>query len=331
MAEVGINHNGSMENAFRMIEIAKNAGVDAVKFQTFKAKEFVGDPNQMFTYQSQGKEVTESMLDMFTRYEFNDEDWIKIKEKCDKEGILFLSTPQNLSDLEVLMQLGVEAIKVGSDDFTNIPLLKQYSQKKLPMFVSCGMSDMAEVYTSLNAIGTFDGFPTALFLCTSEYPTPAEDVNLRKLTTLGNAFPNLILGFSDHTEGPLASSLAVAFGAVVFEKHFTLDRNLPGPDHWFSEDPIGLKTWCTSIRTAYTMLGSSLVAPTEKEKAMRILARRSIVAIKDITAGDMFTEDNIGLRRPGSGLPPVIFPEFLGKNAKTDIAKGSLINWENIK
>jgi N,N'-diacetyllegionaminate synthase len=329
IAEVGINHNGNLETAFKMIEVAKHAKVDAVKFQTFKASEFVGDPNQMFTYQSQGKTVTESMLEMFTRYEFDTETWTKVKKKCDDEGIVFLSTPQNFSDLEVLVELGVSAIKVGSDDFTNIPLLKQYKQKGLPMMISCGMADMTEVNAALNAVGALEGFPVVLLLCTSEYPTPPESVNLRKLKTLGNSFPNLILGFSDHTLDELASSLAVAYGAVVFEKHFTLDRNLPGPDHWFSEDPEGLEKWVNSIRRAYKMLGSEQVQPTAKEMEMRVLARRSIVAIKNIARGEIFNENNIGLRRPGSGIAPVHFPDFLGKEAKADITKGTLITWEN--
>ncbi|HWY38480.1 MAG TPA: N-acetylneuraminate synthase family protein, partial [Bacteroidia bacterium] len=230
MAEVGLNHNGEIEKAFEMISVAKRSGVDAVKFQTYKAAELVGDPAQMFTYRSQGKEITESMLEMFKRYEFNEEQWIKVKKKCDEENILFLSTPQNSSDLDILIKLGVPAIKVGSDDFTNLPLLKNYRKKNIPLILSCGMADLAEVHTSLTIAGAFDGHPVILLLCTSEYPTPPENVNLLKLQTLSAAFPDLILGFSDHTQGPLASSLAIAFGAVVFEKHFTLDHNLPGPD-----------------------------------------------------------------------------------------------------
>ena len=247
VAEAGINHNGELIKAFEMIEVAKQSGVDAVKFQTFKAEEFCGDKTQMFTYQSQGKKITESMFEMFKRYEFDYDEWLQIKQKCDDENILFLSTPQNRSDLDLLLELELPAIKVGSDDFTNLPLLEDYSTTKLPMIVSCGMSDLSEVRQALDAIGTFEGYPTILLLCTSQYPTPPEDVNLLKLKTLANAFPDLVLGFSDHTKGSLASSLAVGFGAVFFEKHFTLDNNLAGPDHWFSENPESLKDWVESI------------------------------------------------------------------------------------
>ena len=210
VAEAGINHNGELVKAFEMIEVAKQSGVDAVKFQTFKAEEFCGDKKQTFTYKSQGKKITESMFEMFKRYEFSRDEWFQIKQKCDDENILFLSTPQNRSDLDLLLELGLPVIKVGSDDFTNLPLLEDYATTKLPMIVSCGMSDLAEVYQALDIIGTFEGYPTILLLCTSQYPTPPEDVNILKLKTLSNAFPDLVLGFSDHTQGSLASSLASA-------------------------------------------------------------------------------------------------------------------------
>jgi N,N'-diacetyllegionaminate synthase len=305
--EAGINHNGDLDKAFEMIAIAKKLGADAVKFQTFKAAEFVGDPELMFTYRSQGKEVTESMLAMFQRYEFSRPDWFAIKKRCDDQGILFLSTPQNRSDLDLLLELGIPAVKVGSDDFTNLPLLKDYATAGLPMLVSCGMSDLAEVYQALEAVGTLDGHPTILMLCTSQYPTPPKDVNLLKLTTLAKAFPTTVIGFSDHTQGPLASSLAVGLGAKVFEKHFTLSHDLPGPDHWFSEDTDGARDWVNSIRTSQVMMGTAQVRPTEAERAMRLLARRSVVALKDVAPGEILTADNIGLRRPGTGLPPSMF------------------------
>ena len=162
VAEAGINHNGKLKLAFDMIEVAKKSGVNAIKFQTYRTEEVCGDKTQMFTYQSQGKEVTESMFEMFSRYEFTRDEWKKIKQKCDLEGILFLSTPQNRSDLDLLIELGIPAIKVGSDDFVNLPLLSDYATTKIPMIVSCGMADMAEVYQALDAIGTFDGYPTVL-------------------------------------------------------------------------------------------------------------------------------------------------------------------------
>ena len=331
VAEAGINHNGELSKAFEMIEAAKQSGADAVKFQTFKAEEFCGDKTQMFTYQSQGKEVTEPMFEMFHRYEFTRDEWFQIKKKCDDENILFLSTPQNRPDLDLLLELGLPAIKVGSDDFTNLPLLEDYSTTGLPMIVSCGMSDLIEVHQALDTLGTSKGYPTILLLCTSQYPTPSEDVNLLKLKTLADTFPDLVLGFSDHTKGSLASSLAVGFGAVFFEKHFTLDNNLAGPDHWFSENPESLKAWVESIHQSYKMMGSALVEPTSKELEMRKLARRTIVILKDIKQGDELTEDNIGLRRAGSGLAPVLIKEMLGSLALRKLVEGNLLKLEDVQ
>ena len=326
VAEVGINHNGELEKAFRMIEVAKQAGVDAVKFQTFKAEEFVSDKSQMFTYYSQGKKITESMLEMFKRYEFSDMEWVRIKEKCDSEKITFLSTPQNVSDMNFLLELGVSALKVGSDDFTNIPLLETYSKSELPMIVSCGMADIGEVHQALKAIGALDGYPTILLLCTSQYPTPPVDVNLLKIKTLLQAYPNIPIGFSDHTQGPIAASVAVAFGASFFEKHFTLDNNLPGPDHWFSENPDSLKVWVESIKSAKKMLGSAIVQPTKNEEEMRHIARRYIVAVEQINKGEILDNKNIGIRRTGKiGLGPYLYNDIIGKRAMKTIQKGTLV------
>ena len=325
IAEAGINHNGEIANALKMIDVAKTAGVDAIKFQTFEASGIVIDSSLTFTYKSQGKEITESMFEMYKRCEFSKTEWIKIKQKCDEVKILFLSTPENRSDLDLLLELGIPAIKIGSDDFTNIPLLKDYSSTGLPLIISCGMANLNEIHQTLNAIGSLEKYPTILMFTTSEYPTIPMNVNLLKLKTLAKSFPKIPLGYSDHTQGILASSLAVAFGAKVFEKHFTIDKNLPGPDHWFSEDPEGLKNWVDSIRTAATMLGSEEVKATEKEEKTKILARRSIVALSDIKQGESFNQNNIGLRRPGNGLPAIIIEEIFGKKSAKKISKGNLL------
>ncbi len=330
VAEAGINHNGELDKAYKMIDVAKGCGVNAVKFQTFKANEFVADNSQMFTYKSQGKDVTESMLDMFERYEFSKQEWIKIKKYCDQSEITFLSTPQNVSDLELLLELGIEAIKVGSDDFTNLPLLREYAKTGLPLIVSSGMANMAEIFESLETIGAFDGYPTILLQCTSAYPTPVNEVNLNKMKTLRGAFPNIILGFSDHTQGPLASSLAVSLGAVFFEKHFTLSHDLPGPDHWFSEDPNGLKEWVASIHRSFEMMGSHILRPTSSEREMKKIARRSIVAKKDIAAGEIFSLDNLTLRRPGIGLEPKFLSKIINYTSKKDIKKNQLLLLEDL-
>ena len=332
VAEAGINHNGDLDKALKMVEVAKSSNANAIKFQTFKADEFVGNKDMTYTYHSQGKEITESMYELHKRHEFSPEQWSKIKKKCDDEKILFLSTAQNRSDLDLLLDLGIPAIKVGSDDFTNIPLLKDYATSGLPLLISCGMSNLAEIYETLDSIGSLDGYPTVLLLTTSQYPTPFEDVNLLRLKTLSSSFPMIPLGFSDHTHGPLASSLAVALGACLFEKHFTLDTNLPGPDHWFAENPDSLKTWIDSIRKSHIILGSSIVRPTlQEETKMKNLARRSIIALKDIHEGDTLTEENIGLRRPGHGLPPKFFELVLGTKATKDISKEELLKMGDFK
>jgi NeuB family len=201
IAEAGINHNGAIETALDMVAVAQRAGADAIKFQTFTADEFVGDRDQTYTYRSHGREVTESMPEMFRRYELPRTAWAEIKAACDRHGILFMSTPQNRSDLDLLLEVGVPAVKVGSDDFTNLPLLESHAATGLPLILSCGMADLGEVHRSLEAVGALDGYPTVLLLCTSQYPTPPEDVNLRKLATLQAAFPMVPLGLSDHTTG----------------------------------------------------------------------------------------------------------------------------------
>ncbi len=325
IAEVGINHNGDLKKALKMIEVAKAAGADCVKFQTFKAKELVTDERLAYTYTSQGKKVTESMLKMFERYEFSEEQWKVIRKKCTKEKIMFLSTPQNETDLIFLKKLGIPAIKIGSDDFTNLPLLKKYASHKLPLILSCGMADQTEVKDSLAAAGSSARTPLVLLLCTSQYPTPLQDANILKLDTLRKCFPDLVLGFSDHTQGVIAATLAVGLGAVVFEKHFTLDNDLPGPDHWFSENPKTLEHWITSIRAAHIALGSCIIKPTKAEEKMRLLARRSLATLKAIAKGERFTPGNTGLKRPGTGLPPKYFNDIIGRKATRDLCADRLI------
>ena len=225
------------------------------------------------------------------------------------------------------MELGIPAIKVGSDDFVNLPLLSDYATTKLPMIVSGGMADMAEVFQALDAIGTFDGYPTVLLLCTSQYPTPPNDVNLLKLKTLANLFPDLVLGFSDHTQGSLASSLAVSFGAVLFEKHFTMDNGLSGPDHWFSENPTTLKRWVDGIHESYKMMGNGLIRPTEGELINKPEFQRVLVASKDIGEGEVFKLENIMLSRVagGKGLPPSFMDRIIGSRSNRRYKKNEAI------
>jgi N-acetylneuraminate synthase/N,N'-diacetyllegionaminate synthase len=265
------------------------------------------------------------MLKMFLRYELAEDAWLELKKHSDSVGITFFSSPQNLTDLELLNKVGVPAIKVGSDDFSNLPLLESYSKFDLPIILSCGMSNLAEIHNALTATNWFGGNKVSLLLCTSSYPTSSQDVNLNKLKTIQNAFPGLVVGFSDHTRGVLAASIAVAFGACIFEKHFTLDNNFPGPDHWFSENEVGLKAWIESIKDAHSMMGSPYVQPTVNEADMRILARRSLVVIQDIKKGEEITNSNLAVRRPGDGLPPSLLKSILGLRASRDLLKGERI------
>ena len=325
IAEAGINHNGDLKKALKMIKIAKIVGAHAIKFQTYHATEMVSDKKLKYSYKSQGKKVTESMLEMFQRCEFSKNQWQEIKKNCNKNKIMFLSTPQNPNDLDLLLELGIHAIKIGSDDFTNLPLIKKFSESKLPIILSCGMSTLKEISTTLSYID-YKRYPVILLLTTSEYPTYPQNTNLLKFNTLSKTFPDLILGYSDHTEGNVASSMAVAFGARVFEKHFTIDHNLPGPDHWFSADPNQLKDWINSINIAYRSLGTSKIVPTKNELKMKKITRRCPVALKDIELSDILYESNVGLRRSGSGLESKTILKIHGKKAKRKILKGMLLS-----
>lgn len=330
IAEAGINHNGNMDLAKKMILAAKEAGVDAVKFQTFCTEEFIQDKKEMYTYYSQGVEVTESQYEMFKRTEFSEEEWKEIKKFCDEQNMIFLSTVSGIDGIELLLRIGVNAIKVGSDDFINIPLLSRYEKYGLPMIVSCGMATEEEIEIVLRTLKVQEGHPVCLMLCTSEYPAPPEDVNARKLITLSEKFSDVILGFSDHTQGNNAAVIATAYGAKVFEKHFTLDHNLPGPDHWFSANPVELKVWVNGIREAHKMLGNPELKPTIAEEKQRFIMHRSMVAARDIKEGELFTDENLALLRPGDGIGAIYWERIIGKKVKRDIVKGAKLTWEDI-
>lgn len=331
IAEAGINHNGDINLAKKMILEAKKAGVDAVKFQTFYAKDFIQDRTVTYTYKSNGVEVTEPIIDMFERCEFTADQWKELKEFCDEEKILFLSTPGNVSDLELLMSIDIKAVKVGSDDFVNIPLIRRYAEEQVPLLLSCGMATEDEIDLTLKTAGLYENKALCLFLCTSEYPTPPEDVNIRKLLTLHEKYSELILGLSDHTTGSVAAVMAVAYGAKIFEKHFTLDHNFLGPDHWFSEEPDGLKKWVSDIRTADRMLGDKKLEPTKQEAIGREEFHRSITTVCDIQEGEIFTEENLCMRRPGNGMPGRMWDSVIGKKAGRLIKKNSQLTLEDIK
>jgi len=330
IAEAGINHNGDINIAKKMIDAAKECGVDSIKFQTFKAEEFISDKNETYTYKSQGKEITESMYEMFKRYEFTKEEWIEIIEYCKKKDIVFFSTPQNSTDLDFLMGLvDLPVIKIGADDLTNLDLMSYYASKKIPMMISAGMAYISEIEDAVEVIKKEGNDDLIILHCVSSYPATAEEVNLRKMNTIKQAF-EVIVGFSDHTMGTVAATGAVALGAKVIEKHFTLDKNMPGPDHWFSSDVEEIRKLVCDIRYIEKALGSSKVIPTEKEMEMRKIARRSIVAKNDLMIGDIINKNNIEYKRPGNGLPPKFAKYIVGKKVNRQLKSGEIITYENI-
>lgn len=330
IAEAGINHNGDLDTAKKMIDAAANCGADSVKFQTFRANEFVSDEKATYEYETQGEKVKESMLEMFKRYEFNKEDWNELAEYCKEKGVIFFSTPQNLSDLELLLEVGVPAIKVGSDDLVNLPLLEAYSKKGLPVIISTGMAYAEEVREAVETIKK-NNRELAVLHCVSSYPAELGDVNLRKMKTLEKEYPEIVVGFSDHSEGTTASIAAVALGAKIIEKHFTLDKGMRGPDHRFSADPAELKLLVDGVRGAENALGASEIGPTEKEDKLRKLCHRSIVAAKNIGRGEEITEGCLEMKRPGDGLSPKHISELIGKTAQKSLKKNQKITLEDVE
>lgn len=326
IAEIGINHNGDLNLAKQMILTAKEYGVNAVKFQTFKAQEFITDISQTYTYQSQGKTITESQIDMFKRVEFTLEEWKQLFDYCKEIKIEAFTTPQNPSDLDLILSItDLPKLKVGSDDLTNLPLMEYYASKNIPMIISTGMSYEEEIKEAIEVILNKGCKDLTVLHCVSLYPTPLEKVNLNKMISIKEKF-NIKVGYSDHTEGWKACEAAVFAGATILEKHFTLDKNLPGPDHWFSANPNELKQLVNAVRQAEQLLGNNKLIPLDEEIEMRNIARRSIVAIKNIKEGEIFTLDNLGLRRPGNGITPKFLNSILGKKATKHININTLID-----
>lgn len=335
IAEVGINHNGDLKVAKQMIDEAKNIGADCVKFQTFKAEEFVSDPKQTYTYKSQGQEVTESMFEMFKRYEFSKEEWVEIVNYCKQKEILFSSTAQNKSDLEFLLSITqLPFLKVGSDDLTNLELMKYYASKNIPMMISVGMAYAYEIEDAVRTIKETGNKDITVLHCVSSYPTEAKDVNLKKMPVIADAF-GVKVGFSDHTIGSAAAVGSICLGAIVVEKHFTLDNKMAGPDHWFSINPIELKKYIKNIRFIEKAIGNSTLEPTKKELEMRKIARRKIVARDDILEGEKITIEKIDFKRvedsKNQGIEPKNFLFIENRIAKKKITKNTYIRLDLLK
>lgn len=331
IAEVGINHNGDINIAKKMIDVAIECGVDAVKFQTFKAEDFISDKNEKYTYYSNGKKICESMYEMFKRYEFSKEEWIEISNYCVEKNIEFFSTPQNSTDLDFLLNLyDMPCIKVGADDLTNLELMKYYASKQKPMIISSGMAYASEIEDAVETIRKEGNENIIVLHCISSYPAEAEEVNLNKIKTIEKLF-DLNVGFSDHTIGTVASVGATVLGVKVIEKHFTLDKNLEGPDHWFSSEPKELKQLVESVRYIEIAMGTSKLIPTSKELEMRKIARRSIVASRDISEGEVLKAEDIVFKRPGTGIEPKNKKFVIGQKVTRDIKKNELIKIQDLR
>jgi N,N'-diacetyllegionaminate synthase len=327
IAEAGVNHNGSLERAVEMVDAAAAAGADAVKFQTFRAEEVATAQAPKAAYQSKATGQAQSQLDMLKSLELKPEDHESLKERCRQKKLLFLSTPFDKPSLDFLTGMRMAAIKVPSGEITNLPFLKQVGKKGLPVILSTGMSSLDEVALAVDILRQTGCPSLALLQCVSNYPADPADANLRAMSTMAQRF-SLPVGYSDHTMGSEVALAAVALGACIIEKHFTLDRSLPGPDHMASAEPDELAALVAGIRTVESALGHGRKEPAPSEADTKAVARRSLVAVRDIAAGEIITEDLIAIKRPGTGLAPSLKDRVLGKKAESNIPAGALFSLE---
>jgi N,N'-diacetyllegionaminate synthase len=307
VAEVGLNHGGSIDTALEMVRAAAEAGADCIKVQAFTATEFC---TAKATYQG------ERQIDLFRRYELGAVAFSAIAEECGKLGVMFLGTPDSMDQAKLLVSLGAPAIKVGSDDLVHIPLLRQLATFGLPMILSTGMATMTEIARALEAASSV---PVILLHCVSSYPTLPGQANIRRMISLGRHYR--IVGYSDHTDGIEAAVGAVWAGACLIEKHFTLDRSAKGPDHAFSADPGQWSEMVRRIRMAEVMRGTGEIDPSSLEEPMRATARRSIVAARKICPGTEITPAMLAYKRPGTGLPPIYADMIIGKRARRTLSQ----------
>ncbi len=350
IAEAGVNHNGSLDMAIELVGIAAKSGADAVKFQTFRASKMVSINAPKAEYQVQNTEKTESQLEMIKKLELDKNAHSELKKYCEERNIDFLSTPFDMDSVDFLVEeLNVQKIKIGSGEITNGPLLLHIARKNKPIILSTGMSTLGEVEDALSvlayglisskekpgrkafqdAYSSIEGQQVLqnkliLLHCTSQYPAPSNEVNLKAMDTLRSAF-GLAVGYSDHTKGITIPIAAAARGASVIEKHFTIDRNLPGPDHKASLEPDELKEMVLSIRIIESALGNGIKGPASSEIQNRDIARKSLVALQNICEGESFTEANLGFKRPGTGVSPMEYWDYLRKSADADFEEDSTI------
>lgn len=316
IAEAGVNHNGSFELACRLADAAKEAGANCVKYQTFKSENLVSKDAQKAEYQ---KKTTgdSSQQDMLKKLELSYDSFVRLKEYCDKIGICFLSTPFDFESIDFLKSLDMPFWKIPSGEVTNYPYLVALAKTGKPVVMSTGMCEMNEISDAIKVLKDNGTKDIKLLHCNTEYPTPFEDVNLTAMKTMREAF-GVEVGYSDHTKGIEVPIAAVALGATIIEKHFTLDRNMEGPDHKASLEPQELKQMVRSIRNIEKAIGTGDKTPSASEKKNITIARKSIVAKKEIKAGEIFTVENITVKRPGTGISPMRWNEVLGTKAVRD-------------
>ncbi len=329
IAEAGVNHNGDANLAKKLIDVAKEVGADAVKFQTFKAEEVMTQNAQKAEYQKETTGAEESQFDMIKKLELTERDFEDLFAYAREKGIIILSSPFDKGSVDLLDELGVPAFKVASGEITNFPLLKHIARKKKPIILSTGMSTLGEVEEALKIIREEGVEEIVLLHCVSCYPAKIGDMNLKAMETLRQAFA-LPVGLSDHTIGITMPIVAVALGACVIEKHFTLDKNLPGPDHRASLEPEELQQMVRAIRDVGKAMGNGIKEPTEEEEKNKKVARRSIVAKVDILEGTIITEEMLGIKRPGTGIEPKYIEEIAGATTKVDIKRNGRITWSKI-
>ena len=323
-AEIGINHNGDMNLARRMIDAAAAAGADAVKFQNYHTEDFVSDRSLMHEYQNGGRMVRESQYDMFKRYELRRESLRALSEHCRGRGVTFFSTPSGEEGIADLMAVGAPLLKNGSDYLTNLPLIRAMARTGLPTVLSTGMATAEEIRDAVEAFRGAGNDRLILLVCTSTYPAPDEDVNLRRIPALAAGF-DALAGFSDHSFGVTAAIGSVAMGACFVEKHFTLNKALPGPDHRFSSDPAEFAQLVQGVRAIERQLGNDHVGPAPSEIEGRTSFRLSCVAARDLPAGHVLRQADIAFRRPGTGLPPKAIDQVLGRTLAKAVPGGHVL------
>ena len=329
IAEAGVNHNGDISKAFRLVDEAKRVGADAVKFQTSKPSKSISKYTKMAKYQINniGKEI--SMIELVKKISLPFDNFEKLKKYCDEIGITFLSTPFHLEAADFLNDL-VPYFKIPSGEITNYPLLENIAKKKKPIILSTGMCGFSEIEEAIEIFYNEGNKNIILLHCTSNYPCPFNEVNLKAMQTLAFTF-KLPVGYSDHTLGVEVPIAAVAMGAKIIEKHFTLDKNLPGPDHKASLEPNELKKMVKAIRNIEKALGDGIKKPNDSEIEIMKVARKSLIATKDIKSGEIIKESDITIKRPGTGILPKFKDIVIGMKLINDIKQDETFRWENFK